>query len=135
MKNYSTEQRKAILEIFLENEHRHLSAREIIEISSKRNLNISKATIYRYLNNLTDKGIIKRIITDNKSEACYQFVTNKKELNSFHMICSECGELMHLDCEEVSHFLEHIKKDHGFNIDTRRVTFYGKCKNCMEKDK
>ena len=51
----------------------------------------------------------------------------------FHLKCTECGVLIHLDCDHLAAITAHVQEDHGFMIDPARTTFYGLCRACAER--
>lgn len=86
MKNYS-KQREEILNV-LKNSKSHLTAEEIYSIVKKNNSTASRGTVYRNLNLLTGKSIIKRISICNGPDK-YDFINKKHN----HIICSKCGKV------------------------------------------
>ena len=48
--------------------------------------------------------------------------------------CEKCGKLIHLHCEEVKKFIDHISSAHDFLMNPARTVFYGICSECREAD-
>ena len=48
----------------------------------------------------------------------------------FHMLCSRCGNLLHVDCGLMRAMSEHLMKDHGFQLDPRDTILVGVCEKC-----
>ena len=46
------------------------------------------------------------------------------------MMCSRCGNLMHVDCELMRVMSDHLMKDHGFALDPRETILVGVCEKC-----
>ncbi|MBQ3566903.1 MAG: transcriptional repressor [Oscillospiraceae bacterium] len=129
--DYKTKQKEIILNMFLENKDKHLTAAEIVSYINSNNYNIGTATVYRYLDRLVSNGIIRKYFLDDKSSACYQYIDPEKKCREhFHLKCIECGELMHLDCSYMQAIGDHILAEHGFTVDNSRTVLYGRCKNC-----
>jgi Fe2+ or Zn2+ uptake regulation protein len=90
-KNYSTKQRNIILEILKKNIDKKITADEIIHTINKNENIISKATVYRNLDYLASKGVIKKINADNIS-SCYIYNSDEND-NSINFYCDILGVL------------------------------------------
>ena len=130
---YKTKQRQNILNYLKENVQEHITAEEIIDHFKKQEKPISKSTVYRYLDNLVAENIIRKYISQERSCACFQYIENQESCNKhYHMKCIKCGDLFHLDCEEISKLEEHIFKNHNFKLDICKTVLYGTCKKCLK---
>ena len=69
---YQTKQKQTILDLFKDNEDRHLTVEEIKSLLDEKGENVSIATIYRRVDELAQEGLIQKIVFDNTSKACYQ---------------------------------------------------------------
>lgn len=135
-KSYKTKQRAAILEYLKSNIDNHITADDIIDFFKNTDNPIGKSTVYRYLDNLVRENIIRKYASIEHGEAaCFQYISDNNECHRhFHMKCSKCGNLIHLDCHEVEELSEHIFKEHRFKIDMCKTVLYGICENCMDKE-
>ena len=129
---YNTKNRQIVIEVLKDNKDKHLTIEDIFELTSKE---VPLASLYRIIDSLTKEGIIRKYIIDNKTSACYQYALDKIEHNHFHLRCSSCGKIIHLECDEVSHLLKHIEEEHNFEIDVTKVILYGLCEDCKEGNK
>lgn len=128
---YETRQKKYILDVLKENKEKHLNCEEIYDILKEKNCSVSLATLYRYLDKLVSLNIIRKYTTTHLGKACYQYIDNNcKEHNHFHMICLNCNKLIHLDCELMHNFINHIEEHHKFKVMPEKVVYYGYCENC-----
>ena len=132
-KSYKTKQRAAILEYLKNNVDNHITADNIIEYFKAIDNPIGKSTVYRYLDNLVEENIVRKYASsEHGGSACFQYVDGKDECHMhFHMKCSKCGSLIHLDCHEIEELSDHIFKDHKFKIDMCKTVLYGTCEKCM----
>ena len=130
---YQTKQKQKILNIFQNNDDRHLTVEEIKSLLDEQGEHISIATIYRKVDELAKEGLIQKIVFDNTSKACYQYKSHDDCSEHFHLVCEKCGRLIHMDCKEVDHIVKHITKEHNFEVNKARVSFYGICDECKEK--
>lgn len=129
---YKTKQRAKIIDFLKENKEVHLTADDIINHFKNEEKPISKATVYRALESLLNENIIRKYVLQDKSSACYQFVESPNECqNHYHMKCLKCGNLVHLECEEINELQNHILKYHNFKIDLCSTVLYGNCENCL----
>ncbi|MBP0966013.1 MAG: transcriptional repressor, partial [Oscillospiraceae bacterium] len=96
------------------------------------------ATIYRQLEKLEQDGLVRRYTLDDRGSACWQYGgAEAKEgtcRSHFHLKCTECGSLIHLDCGHLHEIAHHVEADHGFYIDPSRTVFYGICAKCRGTD-
>ena len=130
--DYSTNQRRILTEFLEKNKSSDFSPTEILDFFKNKGLNISRATIYRNLNKLEKDGIIKKYPLKKRKEAAFQFCGEKNYCDShFHLKCLSCGNLIHLECDYVNHFSEHIYNEHKFTISKSETIFYGYCKDCQ----
>lgn len=129
--DYATNQRKILTEFLENNKTRDFSPAEILDFFKDKGLNISRATVYRNLNKLEKDGLIKKYPLKKGKETSFQFCGEKTHCDShFHLKCLNCGNLIHLECDKINYFSEHIYKEHKFKISKSETIFYGYCKDC-----
>lgn len=89
---------------------------------------VGVATVYRNLEALEQKGLIKKLHLGGKS-AYYEYARERH----LHFLCDRCGGVFDLPCDpgglltEVSRFCGH--EMHDFDVVCRGV-----CKECREKE-
>ncbi|MBE7049772.1 MAG: transcriptional repressor [Ruminococcaceae bacterium] len=130
-RGYNTKQRMSLLNIFKECPQKCFSAKELIRMPE---VNLGEATVYRTLSKFEKEGLIKKYIGSNSEGALYQYSENQEECNHhFHLKCTGCGTLIHMDCHLMDSFKDHIKDEHKFFLDIGKTTLYGLCDNCNGK--
>ena len=130
MKNeYSTKQRELILK-FLSESSTHLTATDIARGLRAQGEHIGNATIYRTLEKFVGDGIVRKMIIDERSGACYQYISEHACSNHFHLKCIKCGRLIHLSCEFLSQLENHIFEHHQFVVSSGKTVIYGLCSSC-----
>ena len=72
-KVYNTRQKVQIIEMLKQNKHRHMTVDEMIFYFNVQKINVSRATLYRYLDVLVSTGDVKKYITGEGEKACYQY--------------------------------------------------------------
>ncbi|MFQ7521396.1 MAG: Fur family transcriptional regulator [Clostridium sp.] len=131
---YKTKQRELILDYLVDNKDRHVTVDEIIDYTKESGSPVGKTTAYRYIDELEQKGIIRKYTIEKGICACYQYIDKEEKCyNHFHFKCKVCGELYHLDCNFLNTVKEHLCAHHGFEIDSSKTVFYGTCKKCLNK--
>jgi len=98
-----TAQRVAIIKFILQKQKVHITAAKLMTHLKNKNINISLATIYNNLNELADKGILKKFFVNNDK---MWFDTNLQD--HYHFYDSEKDELIDIDKDEIS-FSKHPK--------------------------
>jgi len=132
---YKTKQSEAILSYIASSPDAHVTAKQIVAHFENCGTSIGLTTVYRHLDKLAGSGKVRQYVTDGTSCAYYQYVSEATDTpEHFHLKCDGCGELLHLDCAEVSELQQHINNEHSFQINPMKTVFYGKCQTCCLKD-
>lgn len=131
VKNYQTKQKLAIKDIFINNPLSRFTAEEIMLELQKLSKQVSKATLYRTLDNLVTSGeVIKDNIDGNLS--CYQLKTCKCDsIDQIHFRCEKCGIILHINTPTLKKMDNKIKEQYGVLINNTRTMLYGTCKKCL----
>jgi Fur family ferric uptake transcriptional regulator len=125
-----TEQRRLLVGI-IQNSPRHLDAATLLELAKRQDPEIDRATIYRTIALLKDRGLIDELdlMHIEGEKHYYEAKTNRDHC---HMACFGCGAIM----EYVSLSLEQLKQEiatqSGFQIRVLRLEVGGLCKKCRK---
>ena len=92
-----TSQRIAILDYILEKHKVHLTAAKLMSHLKNTNINISLATVYNNLNELADKGILRKFYVNNDR---MWFDSNLQD--HYHFYDTDKDELIDIDKNEIS---------------------------------
>ena len=131
---YKTKQKEAILEYFTAHEGEHLTAANVVDYMREIGSPIAASTVYRCLERLENDGTLHKYIIDESSAACWQYVEEPGQCHDhFHLKCTGCGALLHVDCDYLDTLADHILEHHGFEIDNLKTVFYGLCESCRKK--
>ena len=110
----------------------HPTAEEVYDSVHLTYPHVSKATVYRNLASLEEKGVIKRIPKLGGGSDRY----DKNMIPHFHAKCKCCGKIFDvaLPLEGV---LEKAKvmEDEGFSLNSYQLIFEGTCTECRLKEK
>ena len=132
--SYKTKQRDQILDCLIQNKERHVTADEILAALHGENALVGKTTIYRYLDKLVSQGIVRRYFIEGGKSACYQYMEqNPNCIEHYHLKCTDCGRLVHLECDYLGKMDSHIRDQHDFLVDHSKTVLYGKCGSCANK--
>ncbi len=130
---YQTKQKQILYDFLLVHADKQFSAREIAGRIKEEN-KIGESTVYRLIKNLTDEGVLRRFNGSNGKSVVYQFAGQTGHCHEhFHLKCSDCGALVHLDCNLLNSFRAHMGEHHGFLLDPVKTIFYGSCAHCAKQ--
>lgn len=134
---YRTKQRELILTCLQRNQSQHITVEELLARLKEEGASIGQTTVYRNLDKLVKEGVVIRYTPPALGmSACYQYIGEREELlPGCHLVCTDCGQTTHLQCDYLHNLSEHMKNDHDFNLDHHKTVLYGLCKNCAGKSK
>lgn len=131
---YQTKQKTLILSYLESHPEQHITAADLLHALTENGTPMGAATIYRQLEKLEQEGLVRRYSLDDRGSACWQYGGAEAKAGTchshFHLKCTECGKLIHLDCDHLHEIAHHVAEDHGFFIDPSRTVFYGICEEC-----
>ncbi len=129
--NYNTKARKYILDYLSKIKDSTVSAADIVKgINENENL-INQATVYRYLNKLTEEKKLLKFTDEETQKSVYRLaLTNGDCDGHLHIKCTECGKVFHLECEFMEEIKTHLFNDHNFALKCDRSILYGVCDKC-----
>lgn len=134
-KTYHTKQQKVILQFMEQMDQGYITVSQIAEYLKKQGESVGLTTIYRHLDRFLKEGIVRKIVLDGNSGACYQYIGSREdEENQFLLKCEDCGDIMNMDCGHMKELYSHVLEEHHFNVNPHRTMFYGVCEKCLEKD-
>jgi Fe2+ or Zn2+ uptake regulation protein len=121
-----TPQRRAIIEVLIENTPLHPGADSIYQEAKKRVKGLSLSTVYYTLNELSKHGIIKTLEFDR--------MENRYEGNtSDHLnLCVGCGTIEDY-VKPLPVSPGEVEKQTGFKPNEVRFEYYGYCRKCLGK--
>ena len=126
--NYHTKQKERLYKL-IKKKNREFSIKEIYEDLSEE---VGLTTIYRYIDKLVEEGIINKRIGDN-NQAYYHYLESCENENHFYLRCSQCGRIIHIDCDCIEELTTHILKDHHFHLKKEHIMIEGICEKCRKE--
>ena len=129
-REYNTRQKREMLRFMKERKLQHFSVDEVVFEMQERGEKIGRTTVYRFLELLAEQGNVRKY-QNAQGITQYQHVDDVSSCDGhFHMMCKECGNLIHVDCELMHSMAEHLFKAHGFRLDPRETILRGLCDVC-----
>lgn len=131
---YNTRQKRELQRFLMERSMQHFSVDEVVFALRDQGEKVGRSTVYRYLEQLAEQGSVRKY-PGVEGITQYQHVEDSASCDAhFHMLCSRCGNLMHVDCDMMGQMAEHLMAEHGFRLDPRQTMLVGVCARCREKD-
>ena len=122
----NTIQRQLVLEIV----HKlqcHATADEVYQAIAEDHPNISRATVYRNLNLLSEAGEIRKMEipggADRFDHRCHDHC---------HVRCEKCGRVFDVDIDFITGLEKRIKDHHVFAFTGYDILFRGICPDCQK---
>ena len=129
-KIYSTEAKNCVYQAAKQLE-KNFSANDITEHLSYLGHKHSNSTIYRILEEMVKNGILAKN-HDTAGITRYYFLENCDKTSHFYIICRDCKEAYHVDCELIDKLYQHFFDDHGFIIAQKNLQIDGLCRKCQK---
>lgn len=103
----------------------HPTSADVYEVVRTRHPNISRATVYRNLNVLVNRGEVLRVEVPNGAD---RFDFNNTP--HYHALCRVCGRVSDVDMPYQRDLAALVTDAHGFSIEGHHIIFEGTCVNC-----
>ena len=127
---YSTRQKRLMMSFLRQHDLEPYSVDDLVFEMQEQGEKIGRSTAYRYLEQLAEQGSVRKY-QNARGVTQYQHVEDASACDGhFHMMCRQCGRLLHVDCKLMGSLAEHIFSDHGFRLDPRETVLMGICAGC-----
>lgn len=125
-----TPQRRATLNILIQNQGAHLNTEEIYDLVKEKCPEIGLATVYRTLQLLDEMSVISRL---NLDDGCtrYELNTHEDDHQHHHLICQNCNAIIEVEIDLLDELERVIEKKHNFTVKDHKVKFFGLCSKCQ----
>ena len=123
-----TAQRRLLVGI-IQDSPRHLDAATLLELAKKRDPDIDRATVYRTIALLKERGLIDELDLMH-IEGEKHYYEAKTSRDHCHMACFRCGAIMEYASSSFEKLKQEIAKQSGFQIRVVRLEVGGFCKRC-----
>jgi Fur family ferric uptake transcriptional regulator len=123
-----TPQRHLILQI-LRDEPGHLTTEQLLERARKHYPSATLSTVYRTLDLLKELQLVREIHFPGEAVAYEAFL----ESTHHHLVCRQCGSILHLDISLQRAFYEAVQQQSGFHNITMDIMSTGYCDTCWSQ--
>lgn len=125
-----TKEREAILtEVF--SHHGHFNPEELLLRLKKKDLRVSKASIYRTLPLLLESGLIEQVEKNDK-HAHYEHTFGHTHHD--HLICMKCGTVIEVISPKLEAIQDELCRENIFSGIKHTLEIKGYCRNCSRND-
>jgi Fur family transcriptional regulator, ferric uptake regulator len=122
-----TSQRRTILRQAVRAEG-HFTAEDLLRLSKKEDPTVSKATVYRTLELLTESNILQGQ-DFGEGRKSYERAIGRKHHD--HFVCIKCGRILEFENDVIEGLQESEAKKAGFKIVYHSLKLFGFCRNCQ----
>ena len=122
-----TPQRIAVLEEIIKDKG-HRESEDIYMAIKSRKTHVSRATVYRSLDILVQKGFARKL---NLGDGRARYETKIDNPHHDHIICNECGKIIEFVNDKIEKMQEEIAKQHHFKLQQHIHQLFGLCKECQ----
>ena len=105
----------------------HATADEVYNSIVKEHPNISRATVYRNLNRLSEMGKIRKIEIPGGADRFERWCHPH-----YHIRCERCGRVFDVDMDYIPHLEANVRDTHGFELTGHDILFTGICPQCRK---
>ncbi|HWQ50477.1 MAG TPA: transcriptional repressor [Terriglobales bacterium] len=124
----NTVQRKLVLDIVRERRD-HPTAEQVFEVARRRDCHISRGTVYRNLNLLSELGELKRLSMPVGPDHF-----DIQSDNHYHFCCRGCGTVTDAMLPYREEFNRVPDALTGYKIEWHRLVLVGLCPECQKKE-
>lgn len=107
----------------------HPTADDVYQVISLSHPTISKGTVYRNLNLLSEEGRIHKVLTFGNWPDHFDHTT----MPHYHAVCENCGKIVDVDYTYQKEMEDQIRESDGFIITSHELVFHGLCPECQNK--
>ncbi len=107
----------------------HFTAAELEIAARERRLGVSRATLFRALELLTELHVVERLDLPSGEHA---YVPCVRE-HHHHLVCSRCGRVADVEDGALADAVAEIARRSGYRIESHRLELFGLCRHCQAK--
>ena len=123
----NTIQRALVLEA-VQSLHNHPTSADVYEKVRIKHPTISRATVYRNLSVLAERGEVLRVEVPNGADR-YDFFNEPH----YHAKCRVCGCIVDVDMPYDYDMVQRVRESQGFTVENYEIIFSGICAACQDE--
>jgi Fur family ferric uptake transcriptional regulator len=104
----------------------HFTAEDLLGESRRRRLGVTRATVFRSLDVLSELGLVERLDLPTGEHA---FVACEPA-HHHHIVCSRCGRSTEVADNGLEAVAAAIERQSGYRVDAHRLELFGRCPAC-----
>ena len=120
--------RRAVIEL-LDGQTCALTAVEIEDALRGEPRRVSRASIYRILDELERLSLVQRVET-GQAMVRYERVCEHEEHHHHHLVCDECGVVMPFSDEALESAIETLSERVPLKVSEHEIVLHGSCQDC-----
>ena len=124
-----TAPRRAVAGLIAER-HGHFTAADLLSDAMVRDMKIGRATVFRALDLLAERGALERLDLPSGEHA---YVACAPQEHHHHVVCRNCGASVEVADSGLQTVVRDIGAQSGYRIDNHRLELYGTCPSCQRK--
>jgi Fur family transcriptional regulator, ferric uptake regulator len=105
----------------------HFTADGLLAESRRRRLGVTRATVFRSLDVLSDLGLVERLDLPSGEHA---FVACEPA-HHHHVVCSSCGRSTPVADVGIEQLAASIGRATGYRVEAHRLELFGRCPGCQ----
>jgi len=122
-----TPQREKIFKVILSTKG-HFEIEELVHKIRSKNIDVSRATVYRTLEILKNLGYVNEVIKF-KNKTIYEVALKE---HHDHLICRKCKKIIEFHSDEIEKIQNKICEEYGFKPEFHRLEIFGLCRDCQK---
>lgn len=125
-RTYNTKQKAFLQGCLASHSDRYLTVRELCGLLEAEGQRVGHTTAYRNLEDMVARGVVLKF-TGFGGEARYCIAPTR---SCGQLVCLDCGRVQMLECGRLGALTEHVRDDHGFDVELSKTVLYGHCASC-----
>ncbi len=127
-KRNTQERRLIVAHVF--SHHEHFDANQLIDQLARRPEKeygrVSRPTVYRTLNELTEAGLLRKFELDGRAVYEHDYGYPQHD----HLHCTKCNGLFEFQSEALLALRDAVAREHRFRVTGHRLIISGVCDEC-----
>lgn len=123
-----TRPRRALADLIADQDG-HFTAADLEAVARDRHLGISRASLFRALDLLSDLHVLERLDLPTGEHAYVPCAP----AHHHHLVCSRCGRTAEVEDCGVAAAVDEIARRSGYRVETHRLELFGLCRHCQAK--
>ncbi len=118
--------RRAVIEL-LDGQECALTAVEMEEALRRGERSVSRASVYRVLEELEGLGLVQRVET---GQAMVRYERAEREEHHHHLVCDGCGLVMPFSDRALERAISSLSRRVPLTVSEHEIVLHGSCQDC-----